>query len=79
MLILIRAILEQSINNKMVSKFKLECLLLIYTYTNVKSIVIYKPRTLNEGGEDSVKYRNRKKHRFLVAAILLFIGKTIIT
>ena len=49
MLILIRAILEQSINNKMVSKFKLECLLLISTYSNEKSIVICKPRTLNAG------------------------------
>ena len=29
-------------------------------------------------GEDSVQYRKRKKnHRFLTAAILLFIGKTI--
>ena len=38
--------------------------------------------TLNDGGEDSVKYRNRKKHRFLAmlaAAILLFIGKIFIT
>ena len=50
------------------------------TYTNAKFIVICKPRTLNDGGEDSVKYRNRKlKHRFLAAAILLFIGKIIIT
>ena len=57
----------------------LECLLLICTYTNAKFIVICKPRTLNDGGEDSVKYRNRKKHRFLAAAILLFIGKIIIT
>ena len=31
--------------------------------------------TLNDGGEDSVKY---KKHRFLAAAILLFIGKIFI-
>ena len=38
-------------------------------------MVICYPRTLNDVGEDSVKYRNRKKHRFLVAAILLFIGK----
>ena len=79
MLILIRSILEQSINNKMVSKFKLECLLLICTYTNEKFIVICKPWTLNDGGEDSVKYRNRKKHRFLAAASLLFICKIIIT
>ena len=43
------------------AKFKLECLLLIYTYTNEKFIVICKPRTLNDGGEDLVKYRNRKK------------------
>ena len=61
------------------AKFKLDCLLLICTYTNAKFIVICKPRTLNDGGEDSVKYRNRKKHRFLAAAILLFIGKIIIT
>ena len=54
-------------------KLKLECLLLICIYTNAK------PRTLNDGGEDSVKYRNRKKHCFLAAAILLFIGKIIIT
>ena len=43
------------------AKFKLECLLLICTYTNEKFIVICKPRTLNDGGEESVKYRNRKK------------------
>ena len=61
------------------AKFRLGCLLLICTYTNEKFIVICKPRTLNDGGEDSVKYRNRKKHRFLAAAILLFIGKIIIT
>ena len=60
-LILIRAILEQSIIAKWREKFKLECLLLICTYTNEKFIVICKPRTLNDGGEDSVKYRNRKK------------------
>ena len=35
--------------------------------------------TLNDGGEDSVKYKDRKKHCFLAAAILLFIGKIIIT
>ena len=34
---------------------------------------------MNDGGEDSVKYRNREKHRFLAAAILLFIAKIIIT
>ena len=61
------------------TKFKLECLLLICAYTNAKFIVICKPRTLNDGGEDSVKYRNRKKHRFLAVAILLFIGKINIT
>ena len=69
----------QSINNKMVSKISLECLLLLCTYTNAKFIVICKPGTLNNGGEDSVKYRNRKKHYFLAAAILLFNGKIIIT
>ena len=59
-LILIRTILEQSINNKMVSKIYVGNLL-ICTYTKEKFIVICKPRTLNDGGEDSVKYRNRKK------------------
>ena len=63
-------------NNQLITKwwakFKLECLLLICTYTNAKFIVICKPRTLNDGGEDSVKYRNRKKQRFLAAAISLF-------
>ena len=49
----------------------------IYTYAKI--IVICKPRTLNDGGEDSVQYRNRKKHCFLAAAILLFIRKIIIT
>ena len=34
---------------------------------------------MNDGGEDSVKYRNRKKQRFLAAAILHCIGKIIIT
>ena len=47
--------------------------------TNAKFIVICKPRTLNDGGEDSVQYRNRKKLRFLAAAILLFVGEIIIT
>ena len=61
------------------AKFKLKCLLLICTYTNAKFIVIRKPQTLNDGAEDSVKYRNRKKHHFLAAVILLFIGKIIIT
>ena len=50
------------------AKFKLECLLLIWIYTDAKFIVIYKPLTLNDGGEDSVIYRNRKKHCFLAAA-----------
>ena len=31
------------------AKFRLECLLLIFIYTNGKSIVICKPRTLNDG------------------------------
>ena len=61
------------------AKFKLECLLPICVYTNAKFIVICKPRTLNGRGEDSVQYKNRKKHCFLAATILLFIGKIIIT
>ena len=48
-------------------------------YTNAKCIVICKPRTLNDGCEDSVQYRKRKKHCFLAATILLFISEIIIT
>ena len=70
-------------NNQLITKwwakFKLECLLLKCIYTNVKFIVICKSWTLNDGGEDSVQYRNRRKHCFLAAAILLFIGKIIIS
>ena len=68
-----------TINNKMWAKFKLEFLLMICVYTNTKFTVICKPRTLNDGSEDSVQHRNREKHCFLAAAILLFIGKIIIT
>ena len=57
----------------------LECLLLICIYTNAKFIVICKPRTLNDGSKDSVQYRNRKRRCFLAAAILLLIGKIIVT
>ena len=57
----------------------LEYLLLICIYTNAKFTVICKLQTLNDGGEDSVQYRNHKKHCFLAAAILLFISKIIIT
>ena len=72
-LILIHTILDQSI-------ITVKCLLLICVYTNAKFIVICKPQNLNDGGEDSsVQYRNCKKHCFLAAAILLFIGKIIIT
>ena len=58
MLILIRAILEQSINNKMVSKILVEMsTTVICIYTNAKFIVICKPGTLNDGDEDSVQYK----------------------
>ena len=42
-LILICAILEQSINTKWWAKFRLECLLLIFIYINAKFVVIYNP------------------------------------
>ena len=73
-LILICAILEQSINKKWWAKFKLGCLLMIWIciYTNAKFIVICKPRTLNDGGEDSVKYRNRKKVLLLSSSHFAF-------
>ena len=70
-------------NNQLITKwwakFKLNYLLLICIYTSAKFMVICKPRTLSDGCEHSVQYRNRKKHCFLAAAILLFIGKIIIT
>ena len=71
-LILIRAILEQSINNKMVSKIKLECLLLICTYTIAKFIIICKPRTLNDGGDDSVKIQKSQKAPLLSSSHFAF-------
>ena len=49
------------------------------TDTDAIFTVICRPQTLNDGGEDSVQYRNRKKHCFLAAVILLFIGKINIT
>ena len=64
--------------SKMVSKI-VECLLQICINTNAKFIVICKPRTLKTVGEDSVQYRKRKKHCFLAAAILLLIGKIVLT
>ena len=73
-----RHILEQSINNKMVSKIKVGMSTTdICIYTNAKSVVICKPRTLNDGGEDSVQHRNRKKHCFLAAAMSYQICLTI--
>ena len=42
------------------------------------NFVICKSWTSIDGGEDPVRYRNRKKHCFLAAAILFFIGKIII-
>ena len=63
---------NNQLTTKWWAKFKLQFLLLICTYTNAKFIVICKPRTLNDGGGYSVKYRNRKKHRFLAAAIFAF-------
>ena len=82
-LILIRAILRQSINNKMVSKFKLECLLLIYILTLMKKFKVFcKPRTLNDGVKiqwNTEIAKSTAKYRFLAAAILLFIDKIFIT
>ena len=58
--LIIRAILEQSINmiNNNWAKFKLECLLLISIYTYAKFIVVCKLWTSNDGmyGED---HRNK--------------------
>ena len=44
-----------------------------------KFIVICKPRTLIDEGEDSVKYRNRKKCTVSWKQPFCFIGKIIIT
>ena len=79
MVILIRAILEQSIITKWWAKFKLECLLLIFISTNTKFKVICKPRTLNDGRWRLISIQKTQKALLLVlaAAILLFIGKII--
>ena len=68
-LILIRAILEQSINKKMVSKIWVGMSTTDMCYTNTKFIVICKPYSTEIA----------KKHYFLAAAILIFIGKIIIS
>ena len=63
-LILFRAILEQSINNKCWARFGLECLLLISFYTNGKYIVfnfVNPGLWMMVGLEASVQYRKRKK------------------
>ena len=57
---------------KLWAKFKLECLLLICTYTNAKFIVICKPRTLNDGGEDSVKWQKSQKAPLLSSSHFAF-------
>ena len=44
----------------------------MYLYTNEKFIVICKPRTLSDGGEDSVKYRNRKKRHLPSSSHFVF-------
>ena len=74
-------------------KFKLQCLLQIFIYTNAKFTVIFKTPTLNNGKWRSILTENEKKKKkkkkkmkkkkkkengFLVAATLLFIGKIII-
>ena len=75
-LILFRAILEQSINKKWWANFRLECLLLIFIYTNATFMVICKPWTLNDGRwRLSPIQKTQKKHCFLVAAILFLSVK----
>ena len=86
-LILIRAILEQSLiakwwakkTNKQTNKLKLklDCLLLICIYIVARFIVIFKPRTLNGGRWrlSSIHAENAKKHCFLAAAILFLSVK----
>ena len=76
-LILIRAILEQSINDKTVSKIYVA----MYTTdnTDIKFIVILNHALSMMVGEDSVQYRKHKKRCLLAAAILLFIGIIVIT
>ena len=66
-LILIRAILEQSINNKMLSKIlKLECLLLIFIYTYANFIVICKPWTLNDSRSRLSSIQKTQKRKKII-------------
>ena len=59
----------------MVRKFKLECLLLIFIYTNTNKVSshLQKPGLCMVIGED--KNRKRKKHDFLAVAILFLSVK----
>ena len=73
LLILLHAILGQSIYNKMLSKIKVE-MSTFDIYTNAECIVICKPRTLNKG-RWSMRWRlgslqkTQKRHRFLAPAV----------
>ena len=82
-LILIRAILEQSINNKMVSKTYVGMSTTdMCIYTNAKFIVICKPRTLNDGGARWRLSSVQKSQKALLLSsshFAFFIGKIIIT
>ena len=71
--------LEQSINNKWWAKFELECLPLICVYTDAKFIVICKPRTLNDGGEDFSSVQKLQKALLLSSSYFAFLGKIIMT
>ena len=44
----------------------------MYVHLNAKFIVICKPWTLNDGDEDSVKYKNRKKASLLSSSHFAF-------
>ena len=53
-------------------KLRLEYPLMISSYTNAKFIVICKPWTLNHGRWRLSSIQRKKKHYFVVAAILIF-------
>ena len=74
------AILEQSINNKMVRKFRSECPVLISVYTNGNFMFICKP--MNDGRWRLRKQKQKQKQKkqlLLSSSHFVFIGKIVTT
>ena len=67
-----------SVDNIWWAKFELECLLLIFIYSNSKFKVTFKKRTLNAGNQNSYQ-RKTSKFTNITLAILPFSQKNTLT